>query len=156
MNRPATTTPFEVRSGPCLPRQGPTATDRLHDVADHSLAGLVLGAVVGLAFVFFGLGYLVGVACVIVFGAIVASMPAPSHVSSPPADPCAAAHAHGPVDAWVGERAGTGALAAPCGRLAMSASRDLRRHVGVEEICRSIERRDAARVIAASKRRAIQ
>lgn len=154
MTRPTIATPVEVRSGACIPRQAPTAPDRVRDLADHSLAGLVLGAVVGLAFIFFGLGYVVGVACVIVFGAIVASMPGPDRAPASLADARDAAHAHGPVDAWIGERAATGALGTPCSRLARSASRDLRRRVGVEEICNSIERRDAERLIACSKRRA--
>lgn len=135
-------------------------THAAQDAADHSIAGLALGAIVGLLFIFFGLGYVVALACVIVFAAIVAALPGPDGQSPAiaPTQGRASAHAHEPSEVltgWIRARSRRGLLGGPTARLAEVASRELGQIVTVEEICAAIGLIDAERIVANDRRRAL-
>lgn len=75
-------------------------------------------------------------------------------VACKPAVPANHAGQDDELQGWIRARNAQGCLDVPFRDLAARASADLKRRVGVEELCAALERWDARRVLAASRRRA--
>lgn len=128
------------------------ATAQSHSPATSSrlVDGAALGTIVGLVLVWLDAGLGGAVLAILVFTAIVWSLPSTTHLpGTAPATSPSAPHEAGDesLRGWIRARSAQGSLDAPFRDLAREATASLGRRVGVEELCAALERFDADRAL---------